>query len=79
MFIVFKIPVLALRTHTSERLQPVEESVFGPYKHFSNAHIDIFSIEARDGSVSQSSFAGLQEWTGRYDGFDKSVTSKNIR
>lgn len=62
LFFTLMIAAVALTAQTSDRLQPLDGSVFGPLKHFANAAIvDITTVMETD-TPNSVYMTGLDTW-----------------
>lgn len=76
--LVKKIAVIALPAHTSDRVHPLDVSVFGPMKHYNNKSVRKITLDGQRKISGQYKLKGLNMWAAIIDGFQKSVTKKNI-
>lgn len=74
-----KIAVCALPAHTSDNLQPLDVSVFGPFSNFVNSRIMQLALEDRIMNSRPSKMSGREVWDSICEGHDRSFTSKNIQ
>lgn len=72
------IAVMELPAHTSDHLQPLDVSVFGPLKHYVNQFIEEACAEARKVCV-RASLDGIPVWDAIYKGYGKALAEKNVK
>lgn len=73
-----KIAVMALPAHTSDRLQPLDVSVFSAFKHWTNKRIDERISHYATRFVGDKRFGGLDIWECILEGYNAALSSSNV-
>lgn len=73
-----KIAVMALPSHTSDRLQPLDLTIFGPMKHYSNLALDSLVQKFVSLPGGGLRIGGLYVWECIQEGYEKAMTTSNI-
>lgn len=79
VFRAANIAVMALPAHTSDRLQPLDVSVFGPLRHFVNTSLTHMALEAKTLYRTQQKLSGGEVWRAIVAGHAKAFTPNNIK
>lgn len=72
-----KIAVIALPAHTSDRVQPLDVSVFGQMKQYTNKSLSKMALDAQKKISGQYKLNGLNIWAAIMDAFKQSVKKEN--
>lgn len=73
-----KVAVVALPAHTSDRMQPLDVSVFGPMKQYTVKHLSQRSLEMERQIPGEYKLTGIELLDAILHGYEKSITIANI-
>jgi len=77
-FFAARVVVIALPAHTSDRLQPLDVCVFGPWKHYSNQKVRELAEHGAHNTEALATLKGYDVVKAIIDGYDKSFNVANI-